>query len=226
MWELWCLLWSYRKKVRGKGVTTEQAHMPKTYGPFKERDPNAGEYLIIGFSPSSVPLRQRWRNNSLSADFLADYVTSFFPAEDDDSSYHRAEVKDAVSYIANELLENAMKFSADTSKFPVDISLYLHPDEVRFYVTNSTTVATTAALKEKIDDLLSGDIETMYFNQLEENAVAERDSPAGAGIGFLTILYNYNTHVAWRFHDVTDPSAQTVTVTVMISLDTTAPIKP
>ena len=30
------------------------------------------EYLTLAFSPTSAPLRSRWRNNGLSADFLAD----------------------------------------------------------------------------------------------------------------------------------------------------------
>ena len=38
------------------------------------------EYLTLVFSPVSVPLRSRWRNNGLSADFLGDYVTTFLPA--------------------------------------------------------------------------------------------------------------------------------------------------
>ena len=43
-----------------------------------------GEYLQLGFQPSSVPLKQRWRNNGLSADFLGDYVTTFFPRDESD----------------------------------------------------------------------------------------------------------------------------------------------
>jgi hypothetical protein len=37
------------------------------------------EYLTLAFSPTSAPLRSRWRNNGLSADFLGDYVTTFLP---------------------------------------------------------------------------------------------------------------------------------------------------
>ena len=86
--------------------------MIQIFGDFIEQPPSQ-EYLIIGFSPSSIPLKQRWRNNGLSADFLADYLTTFFPGNEDDPSTieRQAEIKSAVSYIANELLENAMKFN-------------------------------------------------------------------------------------------------------------------
>ena len=53
--------------------------MSETLGNYGER---AGEceYLTLAFSPTSAPLRSRWRNNGLSADFLGDYVTTFLPA--------------------------------------------------------------------------------------------------------------------------------------------------
>ena len=85
--------------------------MAQIFGEFIEKKGERCEYLMIGFSPSSIPIQQRWRNNGLSADFLADYLSTFFPGEDHASTERQAAVKGAVSYIANELLENAMKFS-------------------------------------------------------------------------------------------------------------------
>lgn len=40
--------------------------------------PPSQEFLLINFSSSSIPLNQRSRNNGLSADFIADYLTTFF----------------------------------------------------------------------------------------------------------------------------------------------------
>jgi hypothetical protein len=37
------------------------------------------EYLTLSFSPFSAPIRSRWRNNGVSADFLGDYVITFLP---------------------------------------------------------------------------------------------------------------------------------------------------
>jgi len=50
----------------------------QTFGDFMQNLPSSQEYLILSFSPGSIPLRQRWRNNCLSADFLADYLSTFF----------------------------------------------------------------------------------------------------------------------------------------------------
>ena len=85
--------------------------MIRTFGHFIARKDGQGEHLKIVFSPTSLPIQQRWRNNGLSADFLADYLTTFFPGDDRAVAECHAELKSAVSYVANELLENAMKFS-------------------------------------------------------------------------------------------------------------------
>src|SRR5918999_1510955 len=99
--------------------------MAQIFGDFIDTQEGRGEYLKIGFSPNSISLQQRWRNNGLSADFLADYLSTFFPGEDPDSAERQTEIKDAVSYVANELLENAMKFSYSPSHHSVSIEMFL-----------------------------------------------------------------------------------------------------
>ncbi len=106
--------------------------MTETFGDFIEQEGGSGEYLKIGFHPTSIPLQQRWRNNGLSADFLADYLSTFFPGEDDEALDKQAEIRDAVNYIANELLENAMKYSYTPSQHAVSIGMLLDQDKVRF----------------------------------------------------------------------------------------------
>ena len=75
--------------------------MAQIFGHFIDRQDADGEYLKLGFSPTSMPIQQRWRNNGLSADFLADYLSTFFPGEDTASAERQVEIKGAVSYIAN-----------------------------------------------------------------------------------------------------------------------------
>ena len=54
--------------------------MTQIFGAFMARQGASGEYLKISFSPTSMPIQQRWRNNGLSADFLADYLSTLaFP---------------------------------------------------------------------------------------------------------------------------------------------------
>ncbi|MEG3857847.1 DUF6272 family protein [Microcoleus sp. herbarium12] len=190
--------------------------MIQTFGDFIEQSPSQ-EYLIIGFSPSSIPLKQRWRNNGLSADFLADYLTTFFPGNEDDPSTidRQAEIKSAVSYIANELLENAMKFNDETSEHPIDIKLQLLSDGVIFSVANSISRSSVGKFQAYIQQLLTCDPSELYIQQLEKNAADE--SCTASGLGLLTMLNDYTTKLGWRFKTVQkDP--EIISVTTMVQL--------
>ena len=132
--------------------------MTRIFGHFIARKDDQGEYLKIGFSPTSIPIQQRWRNNGLSADFLADYLITFFPDEDAVSAERQAKIKGTVSYIANELLENAMKFSYAPSHYPISLGMYLEPDAISLYVTNSVDPQALATFQQCIQRLLTEDL--------------------------------------------------------------------
>src|SRR5262245_45683727 len=171
--------------------------MIRTFGPFVARKDDQGEYLKIGFSPTSIPIQQRWRNNGLSADFLADYLSTFFPGDDHAAAERQAELKSAVSYVANELLENAMKFSYAPAYHAIGLSMYLETETISLYVTNSIAPHAVAAFQQAIERLLTEDIDTLYLEQLTHNA--ESDSADGSGLGYLTMLHDYGVTLAWEF---------------------------
>ncbi len=203
--------------------------MPQIFGEFIEKDSNQEEYLQIGFSPTSISLQERWRNNGLSADFLADYLSTFFPGEDDEALDKRTEIKDAVSYVANELLENAMKFSFAPAQHAVSITMQLDTESVRFYVSNSLDPQSVPGFQHFIQELLDGDPDELYMERLLQNAEAEDGDEAhgGSGLGFLTMLNDYNAQLGWKFETIDKPvlvegsvpAASTVlTVTVVTSM--------
>lgn len=195
---------------------TSHIDMIQTFGDFIEL-PASQEYLIIGFSPSSIPLKQRWRNNGLSADFMADYLATFFPGNEDDPSTidRQAEIKSAVSYIANELLENAMKFNNETSEYPIDIKLQLESDGVIFSVVNSISPQAVDKFQAYIQQLLASEPSELYIQQLEKNAADE--SCTDCGLGLLTMLTDYTAKIGWKFQTVhQDP--EVIAVTTMVQL--------
>lgn len=185
-------------------------------GDFIPNLPPSQEYLILSFSPSSIPLRQRWRNNCLSADFLADYLSTFFLCSNDEQpdSDKQAEVKSAVSYIANELLENGMKYSTQLSSFPISIQIHLNPDLIIFQLTNSILAERTPKFQERIQTLLDSDPNQLYLDQLEKNALEESGE---SGLGLLTMLTDYGVKLGWKF-DVLPQKPQEIAVTTMVQL--------
>jgi hypothetical protein len=173
--------------------------------------PDHQEYIVLEMSfNSAIPFSQRWRNNSLSADFIADYLTTFFPNDLD----KQKEIKSTVSYIANELLENAVKFNDDSS---IRIRLHLCYDGVIFLVTNSISPQAVAAFQAYIQELMSHDPDELWMQKLTEDS--ENDNQTSSGLGLLTILIDYQAKLGWTFETLqTDPEVIVVTTFVQLTL--------
>ncbi len=198
-------------------MNTSNIAMEKILGDFIQDLSSSQEYLILSFSPGSIPLRQRWRNNCLSADFLADYLSTFFLGNDDrqPDSDKQAEVKSAVSYIANELLENAMKYGVEMSPLPVSIQIHLNPNLITFQLTNSIQAEQTKHFQNHIQFLLQADPQELYLAQLEKNALEENAEESG--LGLLTMLNDYGAKLGWKFAPLPKQSNE-VAVTTMVQL--------
>lgn len=195
--------------------------MTQIFGDFCDNLPVAQEYLTLVFSPSSIPIKQRWQTNGLSADFMADYfailVTSFFPGNKDMASEAnlQAEIKSAVSFIGNELLENAMKFSDEASKHPINLTLQMHSDKLVFLSTNSVNAYEVAKFQEFIQKLITCDPDELYFYYIEQNT--QEKSNDDSGLGLLTMVNDYQAKLGWKFETVQN-SLEAVTVTTMVQL--------
>lgn len=187
--------------------------MTEVIGEFSDSQEQLREGLELTFSPSSIPLKQRWRNNGLSADFLADYVTTFFPrVEDDPASHARQEdIRAAVNYIANELLENAMKYSEEHLAYPTTIRLVLTEDAILFTGANATSGERGRSFHDFVKELAVSDPNDMYVRQLERSVES-----GGSGLGLLTMINDYGARLAWRFEDLADGGMR---VTTQVRLD-------
>lgn len=207
------LPWSYLNSAKNLPLAIEESQgelkimETRVFGNFIEALPEQREYLVMGFSPSSFPLKQRWRNNGLSADFLADYMTTFFPGDEDDPNAvkKQAEIRSAVSYIANELLENTMKFNDEKTPNIISIQLYLNSDKIVFVATNSVRQEAVPGFQDFIQELLNEDPGELYIRQLEKNAADE--SGTSSRLGYLTMINDYHAKLGWKFEMLnTDPN--------------------
>lgn len=188
-------------------------------GDFPLHEPSSPEHLSIVFSASMASQVHHWKNKNRSADFLADYFANFFPGADDvpTQTATRAEMRSAIGYIANELLENAIKFNHDVACH-MGIQLHLYPNSIVFLSTNSMDPANLQAFKTYTQKLLESDPQEMYIQQLESNA--ENDSE-GSGLGFLTMLNDYGTKLGWRFETVSSANGKEPRVIVSVRVELT-----
>lgn len=190
----------------------------QTFGDFQDEAVNSTEYLTIVFSPSSLSLRERWRTNRLSAYFLADYFSTFFPGEGQPAGMTdpKSELIGTITFIANELLENAMKFSDATSDEAVMLTLRLYPNKLTFLTRNRANSQTESRLRTFIQRLLSTDPTELYMQQLEQSALTENSTHSGLGI--LTIINDYAAQVGWQFAAVAEDTGVIVTTKVQFAI--------
>ena len=189
-------------------------------GEFIDQFPPEHDSLELTFTPSSRPIKQRWRNNRLSAHFVADYLSSFLPmdAEDASSKKRIKQSKGVVSYVANELLENAIKFNKDDTNYKVKFGIhFICGTEVTAVIFASNTVNSEGAnkFKEFIKEILASDPNELYLQQIEKNAESENDS---SGLGLLTMINDYSAKIGWKFEPRAESDTIAVTTVVQIKV--------
>ncbi len=197
--------------------------MVQVFGDFVEST-RKKENLTLGFSPSSVPIDGRWRNNGLSADYIAEYLATVLNADDNesDNADYLADIKSSASYIANELLENGMKYCNEQTNYPITFHIELASNEIRFFLENTVIPANAERLKEFIEELNNSDPDELYIRQLEKTAEFELEDNTSSGLGFLSIINDYSAKMGWKFQTVgQSPLVMSVTTLVRLMLQKT-----
>jgi hypothetical protein len=155
------------------------------------------EGLFLTFSPGSHTLKDRWRNNGLSANFLGDYFATFFPRDD---PKRQTEIRAAVSYVANELLENAMKYCSGRPGELVHLRLCLGEAGIMLTLENAASAAVVARLRGFLVEFLAADATDYLVMQMERSALESSVS----GLGFATMTNDYGAILGWRLKDLGD----------------------
>ncbi|WP_198266172.1 DUF6272 family protein [sulfur-oxidizing endosymbiont of Gigantopelta aegis] len=178
---------------------------------------STGENLQLGFLANSIPLKERWRNNGLSADFMGDYATTFFPKNENnpETIARQAEIKSAVSYVANELLENAMKYSDKGDNCLISISLIFEDNQIILTESNSVAISSVQNYKSFVHKLSQSDPMEMYLEQLEAKAL---DDNMTSGLGFLSMINDYSAELAWQFKSSKTQDVISVTTEVRLPI--------
>ncbi|CAC5343296.1 MULTISPECIES: DUF6272 family protein [Planktothrix] len=182
--------------------------MIQIFGEFLHQFPPDHDSLELTFTPTSRPIKQRWRNNRLSAHFVADYFSSFLPLDADNPSREKRiqEGKGAVSYVANELLENAMKFNDESVKSKIKFGIHFieaeHTVTAAIFATNSINLEGAKKFQDFIQELLHQDPNELYFHQVERSV--EDDSDNTSGLGLLTMINDYQAQLGWKFESISN----------------------
>ena len=124
----------------------------------------------------SENVKMRWSQCSALADFL---VTYFASRGDGTAAKGVTKAKDAIAYIMNELVENAVKFSFRGN---IDASIGVQDSEIVFLVRNVITASTFSNFQAVIDEITSGNPSLILIARIEEHASAEESRKPGLGL--------------------------------------------
>jgi len=192
--------------------------MPQIFGDFVESFPPVQDSLELTFTSNSLPIKKRWRSNRLSANFMADYFSNFLPVDEDDIAQKRRikESKGAVSYVANELLENAIKFNDRGTNFKIKFGIYFIAEAdmtAVLFATNSVSAEGLDKFQKFIQELLCSDPEKLYVQQIEKSA--QEENSGESGLGFLTMINDYSAKLGWKF-EIVQKEPKMIAVTTMV----------
>ncbi|MDF5725701.1 MAG: hypothetical protein PUP91_35690, partial [Rhizonema sp. PD37] len=189
--------------------------MSHIFGEFIEEFPREHNSLELSFTSSQL-IQQQWSNIRISADFVSDYFLTFLP--DELSQERMAEIKNTVSYVGNELLENAIKFNDESKHCKVKFGICF-PDNTEqvtgaIFTKNSVTFPTVKKFKAFLQELLCNDSQQLYDQQIEKTTADEYSGDSG--LGLLSLINDYSAKLGWKFES--EPNTQMTIVTTMAQI--------
>ena len=139
-------------------------------------------------------LPAQWAHCDITANTVAAYFASFFPAESGDGMVGRDELTFSVNYIANELLENAIKFGCGGT---LEFRAMMTRSDLLLWAVNSATLSAYHHLETVISEILKGDSQQLLLERIEYNALNPENDISG--LGYLTMMSDYGVRFGWAF---------------------------
>jgi hypothetical protein len=192
--------------------------MNQIFGDFGEEILTNHKLIMMDFFIHSIPPEKHKQIRYLSIAFIADYLATLFPIDENDinSFEKQLKIKSAATYIANELLENSIKFHQKSVNYPIKFGICLLCKDLVFVASNCVTQKTLNNLKGFIHELTTSDIDELYFRQLEKGAEEKSNE---SRLGFLSIMNDYSAKLGWKIETLNQERSIT-TVTTMVQLIT------
>ncbi len=136
------------------------------------------------------PLDLRWHHCGVTSDFLSEFYLAGLSGD----QLKKKDARHSISYLVNELLENAVKFRSSNL---IIIETLLDDNEFRLCISNSLEEAVANDFQRVLSDLMAGDPGELLIERIEMNA-ADPESK-GSGLGLLTLMNDYGARLGWTF---------------------------
>jgi hypothetical protein len=136
-------------------------------------------------------LALKWSHCSSCADFLSQWYTNVLSANG--FSGNLTEASHGIAYMANELIENAVKFRVGGD---VAIEAGLAGKSFVLEIGNWIADDTSRTFQGLLEEITNGDPGELLIQRIEANAAGVS---GGSGLGLLTLMNDYGARISWRF---------------------------
>ena len=137
-------------------------------------------------------LELRWFHCSETAEFLGDY----FSVQARTAKLNGRDAQHSIGYMANEILENAVKFRA-LGLGDIEIEATLQGNAFAMQVTHFVEASVGERFQILLAELLTRDPGELLIERIEANAAD--NSSGGSGLGILTLMSDYGASLGWSF---------------------------
>jgi hypothetical protein len=136
------------------------------------------------------PLQMNWQHCSLTAEFLGE----FFAVQARLRKLDENEARYNIAYLANELLENVVKFR---TRGAIELETSIEDATFKLMVSNWIAPETGGRFQATLKQLLARDAGELLIERIEANAA--EPSGSGSGLGLLTLMNDYGARLGWTF---------------------------
>jgi hypothetical protein len=137
-------------------------------------------------------LELRWFHCSETAEFLGDY----FAVQARAAKLNSRDAQHSIGYMANEILENAVKFRA-LGLGDIEIEATLQGNAFEMRVSHFVETPVGTRFQGLLTELLKRDPGELLIERIEANAAD--NSSGGSGLGILTLMSDYGAKLGWSF---------------------------
>ena len=131
-----------------------------------------------------------WKHCDIASEFLGKFHAENSAGLGVDAN----EMKHSISYVANELLENAVKFASSRD---IELETGLEQGQFLLRISNTATQEVVSRFQDLIAELDAGDPGMLLIERIEANA--ENPDLGTSGLGLLTLMSDYGVELGWKF---------------------------
>lgn len=157
-------------------------------------------YSEANFSLNYQQLKEEYKKNGLLinhysfGEIALQVMKNLHPNYVGEGFLSATEIRQSIDYIANELLENSIKYSDETAT-KINLEIHVHKQLVTVASTNIISDNRSKVFSNYLRKIVQSDPSEMYIKQLEKSLCDNNKS----GLGLLTMIHDYGADIDWKF---------------------------